>query len=99
MRFLMMLSFASTIVFFILQVFPQTIRSNLDSLPYALSVDYGIEEGPWSVYCVDLKGDNDLDLAVVNVNGDNFSFLKNNGDGTFASAGNYRAGDGPYSVF
>jgi hypothetical protein len=54
--------------------------------------DYGAGDGPYSVFCADLDGDGDLDLAVANQWSDNVSILKNNGDGTFQSAVNYGAG-------
>jgi 3',5'-cyclic AMP phosphodiesterase CpdA len=54
---------------------------------------------PASIFCADLDGDTDLDLAVANAFIDNIPILKNNGDGTFQSATNYGAGNGPYSVF
>jgi M6 family metalloprotease-like protein len=70
-----------------------------DSIPFAPAVNYGAGDGPYSVFCADLDGDTDLDLAVANDNSDNVSILKNNGDGTFQSAVNYGAGDYPRSVF
>ena len=51
-----------------------------------------------SVFCADLDGDNDQDLAVANPNSHSVSIFMNNGDGTFQGAVNYGA-DGPYSVF
>jgi ankyrin repeat protein len=62
-------------------------------------IDYRAEIDPYSVFCADLDGDTDLDLAVANLASDNVSILKNNGDGTFESAVNYGAGDAPFSVF
>ena len=72
-----------------------------DSIPFAPAVNYplGVGDSPSSVFCADLDGDNDLDLAVANSATDNVSILKNNGDGTFASAENFGAGDGPYALF
>jgi len=79
--------------------FAQRIQTNPDSIPFAPAVNYGAGDGPRSVFCADLDGDTDLDLAVANNRSDNVSVLKNNGDGTFNSAVNYGTGDGPYSVF
>jgi hypothetical protein len=62
-------------------------------------VMYEAGDGPMSVFCADLDGDGDLDLAVANRSGGNVSILKNNGDGTFDSLVNYGAGDEPISVF
>ncbi len=86
-------------IFWIVPAFAQITQINPDSIPFAPAVNYGAGVNPWSVFCADLDGDNDLDLAVANINGDNISILKNNGDGTFATAVNYGAGDGPYSIF
>jgi hypothetical protein len=72
---------------------------NPDSIPFAPAVNYGAGVGPRSVFCADLDGDTDLDLAVANGASNNVSILKNNGNGTFQSAVNYGAGDYPFSVF
>ena len=53
---------------------------------------------PRSVFAADLDGDGDQDLAVANYGSNNVSVLKNNGDGTFASAVNYATGTGTQSV-
>jgi outer membrane protein assembly factor BamB len=66
---------------------------------FAPAVNYGTEANPYSVFCADLDGDNDLDLTVTNSGSGNVSILMNNGDGSFQSAVNYEAGDTPYSVF
>ncbi len=71
-----------------------------DSIPFAPVVDYWVGgRDPASVFCADLDGDMDLDLAVSNADDDNVSILNNNGDGTFQNADNYGAGDAPYSIF
>ena len=70
-----------------------------DSIPFAPAVNYGAGDSPRSVFCADLDGDSDLDLAVANSYGDNVSILENNGDGTFEDTVNYAVGDGPWSVF
>jgi hypothetical protein len=70
-----------------------------DSLPFAPAVNYGAGDGPYSVFCADLDGDGDLDLAVTNEGDDNVSVFKNNGDGTFQPKLDYSAGDVPASVF
>jgi outer membrane protein assembly factor BamB len=61
--------------------------------------NYGAGDGPVSVFCADLDGDNDLDLAVANHFDDSVSIFKNNGDGTFQLDSNYAVGDFPHSVF
>jgi len=70
-----------------------------DSLPFAPAVNYTAANGPVSVFCTDLDGDTDLDLAVANEGSDNVSILKNNGNGTFQTKVDYGSGDGPYSIF
>jgi hypothetical protein len=68
---------------------------------FAGAVNYTGGYSPKSVFCADLDGDDDLDLAVANASGasNNVSIFKNNGDGTFAGAVNYGAGNTPQSVF
>jgi hypothetical protein len=70
-----------------------------DSIPFAPAVNYETGDGPVSIFCTDLDGDSDLDIAVANEGNNNVSILKNNGDGTFYLDSNYAVGDGPYSVF
>jgi PKD repeat protein len=70
-----------------------------DSIPFAPAVNYDAGDGPYSVFCADLEGDTDLDLAVANVNSEYVSILKNNGDGTFQNKVDYVAGNNPASVF
>ena len=66
---------------------------------FAPAVNYGAGNGPPSVFCADLDGDKDLDMAVANGLSNNVSILINNGDGTFQDAVNYGAGFTPYSIF
>jgi len=77
----------------------QILQPNPDSIPFAPAVNYPVGNYPTSVFCADLDGDTDLDLAVANDGSDNVSILKNNGDGTYQSAVNYGAGADPWSVF
>jgi len=101
-----------TILFFVLFAAPQTVwlwgpvpsfaqsaQTNIDSIPFAPAVNYGAGTHPRSVFCADLDGDGDLDLAVANRESNNVSILKNNGDGTFQTKVDYGAGHHPYSVF
>jgi len=66
---------------------------------FALPVDYEAGDGPRSVFCADLDGDSDLDLAVANRWTHNVSIFKNDGDGSFQAKADYAAGDDPLSVF
>jgi hypothetical protein len=70
-----------------------------DSIPFAPAVNYGACNQPISVFCADLDGDGDRDLAVANYWSDNVSILKNNGDGTFQTKLDYVTGIHPSSVF
>ena len=92
------LMFVALILFCALPVLAQ----NPDSIPFAPAVNYGAVNNPVSVFCADLDGDTDLDLAVANYfnyNVSNVSILKNNGDGTFQTKVDYGVGGGPHSVF
>ena len=66
---------------------------------FGTRIDYGAGYVPVSVFCADLDGDTDLDLAVANTGSYNVSILKNNGDGTYQTAENFGVGDHPWSVF
>ena len=46
----------------------------------------------------DFNGDGKADLAVANSGSLNVSVLLGKGDGTFAAAANYPAGNAPYSI-
>jgi hypothetical protein len=69
-----------------------------DSIPFAPPVYYKAGECPCDVFCADLDGDTDKDLAVTNCWGDSLSILKNKGDGTFQTTVNYYTGQHSYSV-
>jgi ankyrin repeat protein len=70
-----------------------------DSLPFAPVVNYPTGTQPYSVFCADLDGDGDLDLAVTNEGSVNVSVFKNYGDGTFPVKDDYETGNLPASVF
>jgi|GEM_PF-793445 len=61
-------------------------------------IEYGAGSLPYSVTSADFDGDGKPDLAVANHSFNTVSILKNNGNGTFASAVNYGVGVNPYSV-
>ena len=72
-----------------------TASASAQGFCFNAPVNYAADSSPVSVFAADLDGDGDADLAVANNDSDNVSVLKNNGDGTFAAAVNYAAGDGP----
>jgi hypothetical protein len=70
-----------------------------DTITFNERVDYSVGNHPYSVFSADLDGDGDYDLAVLNSGSNDVLILKNNGDGTFISAGNCGVGSAPVSVF
>jgi hypothetical protein len=66
---------------------------------FAPAVNYGTGDGPRSVFCGDLDGDLDLDLAIADNYSESVSILQNHGDGTFYLDSSYLAGDGAWSIF
>ncbi|MGB8657061.1 MAG: VCBS repeat-containing protein [Candidatus Zixiibacteriota bacterium] len=93
------------IVFFLVFLagtsFAQGGKVTSDSIPFAPAINYSVGGHPQSVFCADLDGDGDLDLAVADYSDTSVSILKNNGDGTFQTPVNYVVGTGKhhYSVF
>jgi len=73
---LSILFFLLLIILYPSLIFAQT-KVNPDSIPFAPAVYYAAGDGPFSVFCADLDGDTDLDLAVANWNSDNVSILFN----------------------
>ncbi|MCJ7458010.1 MAG: dockerin type I repeat-containing protein [candidate division Zixibacteria bacterium] len=57
--------------------YSQTLHPNPDSIPFAPAVNYSVGGDPFSVFCADLDGDTDLDLAVANRYSDNVCILLN----------------------
>ncbi len=66
---------------------------------FAPAVNYATGDSPNSIFCADLDGDGNLDLAVANYYSSNLSVLMNNGNGIFQPPVNYAAGENPTSVF
>jgi hypothetical protein len=89
----------SALFFSALPALSRTLADNPDSIPFAPKVDYGVGDDPGPIFCADLDGDGDLDLAVVNYNSHTVSILKNNGDGTFQPKVDYGGISAPTSVF
>jgi len=59
---------------------------------------YAVGVEPYTVASGDFNEDDDLDLAVANFGGDDFSVLLGNGDGSFGPAVDYPAGDAPHGI-
>jgi hypothetical protein len=79
---------------------PFFVGLHVDSILFAPAVNYPTGDVPYSVFCGDLDGDGDLDLAVADYwDSNHVSILKNNGNGTFQSNVDYDAGSYPISVF
>ena len=87
------------LVLWALPAFAQAMQTDSDSIPFAPAINYETGTYPISVFCGDLDGDGDLDLATANAWSNNVSILKNNGDGTFQPKVDYEAGDTPTSIF
>lgn len=77
-----------------------SILKNQGDGTFQSAVQYGAGYNYVSVFCADLDGDGDLDLAAARfANSPNVSIFKNNGDGTFQSEVRYGAGDYSWGVF
>ncbi|MGB8658559.1 MAG: PKD domain-containing protein [Candidatus Zixiibacteriota bacterium] len=61
----------------------QTLGTNPDSIPFALAVNYPTGVNPHGIYCADLDGDGDLDIATANTGSQNVTIWKNDGHGVF----------------
>src|SRR3989304_1266962 len=79
-------------------IYSQTSQLNPDTIPFAPVVNYSVGGCHTTVFCADLDGDGDLDLAVSNIYSGNVSILKNNGDGTFQAKVDYGTGAYPYRL-
>jgi hypothetical protein len=55
-----------------------SILKNSGDGTFQTKVDYAVGIGPQFVFCADLDGDSDWDMAVVNMYGDSVSILLNN---------------------
>jgi hypothetical protein len=61
---------------------------------FAPKVDYPTGEGPISVTVVNVSGDNNPDLAVVDKGTDTVRVLVGTGNGTFVAEADYPTGSG-----
>lgn len=61
-------------------------------------INYSVGSEPQAVALADLDGDNDIDMAIANMAGDNISVFKNDGIGNFGYPTNYAIGNGPSSI-
>jgi FG-GAP-like repeat/Putative metal-binding motif len=59
----------------------------------------GSPSGTRAIFAADFDNDADVDVVVAETTNDAISILTNNGDGTFAAAQSYDAGDRPVSTF
>ena len=84
-----------------LSLFSSPPTGPLDPNPalFGPAVNYGTGSEPTSVFCADMDGDSDLDLAVANEASNTVSIFKNNGDGTFQISVNWAGEINPRSVF
>jgi uncharacterized protein (TIGR03437 family) len=62
---------------------------------FAAPANYPVEAGPVSIVAADFTGDQRLDLAVANRDGNSASLLAGNGNGTFGAAVRTAVGPGP----
>jgi hypothetical protein len=76
-----------------------SILKNNGNGTFGSPYNYAAGDSPKSVFCADLNGDGNIDLAVANTSSNNVSILMNNNDGGFDSPINYDAGSSPISVF
>jgi hypothetical protein len=79
--------------------FAQTFDADPDSIPFALEVYYTGGVHQVSIFCTDLDGDNDFDIAIVDDNGSYPYIMINNGNGMFLDKIYVQSGAFPKSVF
>ena len=89
---------ALSLTIMVLLMWPSSLLSASSKLAFKAAVNYQTDTDPHMVAMGDLNGDGAVDLAVVNMNGENVSILLNRGNGSLASANNYEIGDLPGSV-
>ncbi|OGC77087.1 MAG: hypothetical protein A2145_05010 [candidate division Zixibacteria bacterium RBG_16_40_9] len=84
---------------FLIFLYHTAFSQNPDSIPFAPAVNYDIDNQPFSVYCADLDGDGDQDLAVSVWGKNVVSIFKNRGDGCFEAKVDYATGSSPHQIF
>ncbi len=91
--------FVLLILLWVVPSLAQAIEMNPDSIPFAPPLIYSMGGDLVSVFCTDLDGDNDIDLAMVEHNWPGIIVMMNSGEGTFLSSGGAYTGGDPTSIF
>ncbi|UCE38187.1 MAG: VCBS repeat-containing protein, partial [Thermoplasmata archaeon] len=77
-----------------------TILFNNGDGTFGGRIEYDVGDDPRAIFAIDVGEDlnDDMDIISANYWSDDISVLKNNGDGTFANAETYGAGNGAYGI-
>lgn len=85
----------TTVLTALIALAASTANAEISFDPFA---QYTAGDRPVAITVGDFNGDNILDLATANFNGDDVSIFPGVGDGTFASTVNFAVGESPASV-
>ena len=77
--FLIITAFLVLLLIPLIPCYSQILQPNPDSIPFAPAVNYYGRDYPHSVFCADLDGDGDLDLAVATDYSKSVFVFKNDG--------------------